>query len=66
VGELTIFLILALMFAFAWHAPEFHDQDLRFIDARVFWCAVACGVIVSALGWSVDAVRSHLQSRGRR
>lgn len=64
-AELTITLILAGVFAFAWNIPEFHDQDLRFIDARVFWLAVLCGVIVSALVWSVGAVRSHIKSRGR-
>jgi len=66
VGELTIFLILAGSFYFAWYAPEFADQDLRFIDARVFWLAAIVGVIVSALVWSVGAVRSHIKSRGRR
>lgn len=64
-GELTIALILAASFAFAWWMPASDRRD-EFLDARVFWWAVAAGVVLSALAWSLGAARSYFRSRGRR
>ena len=58
-GELTIFLILAGSFAFAWYAPEFSDRELRFIDAQVFWYAVVAGVLIAGACWLLKAVRKR-------
>lgn len=47
VGELSIFVLLALCVAIAWLAPVVDMHGEKSLDGRVFWIAVLIGLLVS-------------------
>jgi hypothetical protein len=56
VGQLSIALLFAVLFAIAWFAPAIDMEDRPFLDAHIFWISVLTGLLVSLVAKTASVV----------